>query len=91
MAVVALVAGWQVVCWFTTRLAAVMATDASAQHLQVIDPCHRDPGASAVAGFAPVGRRHVYCGLRGGSNMACLAMATNTLRRRTFKHAVRMA
>ena len=91
MTIVALVAGWQVVDRFAACLAPVMAADAGAQHLQVVNPLYSSPGIRPVAGAATIRCYHMKRWLRCRTDSTRLRMAAGTLYRRACKQSVRMA
>ncbi len=91
MTIVALVAGWQVVDRFAACFAPVMAADAGAQHLQVVNPEYSSPGIRPVAGAATIRCHDMKRWLRCRTDSTRLRMAAGTLCRRACKQSVRMA
>ena len=91
MAVVALVAGWQVIDRLAVRFAPVMAADAGAQHFQVVNPRYSNPGIRPVTSVATIRCCDMNSWLRRRVDTTRLRVAAGTLCRRTCKQAVGMA
>lgn len=88
MAVVALIAGWQVIDGFADRLIPVVATLAHAEDLDMVDTYDRRPGSREVTALASLGGLDVLCGLRYRTNRTCLVVTARAKRRCSRKHPI---